>query len=49
MSSVSARVLVLGLGKDILTDDAVGLHVVREVRSRLGTESSRGQVLDIDN
>jgi hydrogenase maturation protease len=27
--------LVLGLGNDILTDDAVGLLVVRELRSRL--------------
>lgn len=30
------RVLVLGLGNDILTDDAVGLLVAREVRTRLG-------------
>jgi hydrogenase maturation protease len=29
------RVLVLGLGNDILTDDAVGLNVVRQVRDRL--------------
>ncbi len=28
-------VLVLGLGNDILTDDAVGLHVVRQLRERL--------------
>ncbi|MBK8857795.1 MAG: hydrogenase maturation protease [Opitutaceae bacterium] len=34
--SVSSRVLVLGLGNDILTDDAVGLLVAREVRRRLG-------------
>ena len=27
--------LLLGLGNDILTDDAVGLHVVHELRSRL--------------
>jgi len=32
----SSRVLVLGLGNDILTDDAVGLLVAREVRARLG-------------
>jgi len=30
------RVLVLGLGNDILTDDAVGLLVAREVQTRLG-------------
>jgi hydrogenase maturation protease len=29
-------ILLLGLGNDILTDDAVGLHIVREVRRRLG-------------
>jgi len=28
-------VLVLGLGNDILSDDAVGLHVAREIRRRL--------------
>jgi hydrogenase maturation protease len=28
-------VLVLGLGNDVLTDDAVGLFVVRELRPRL--------------
>ena len=32
------RVLVLGLGNDILTDDAVGLHVVRAVREHLAGE-----------
>ena len=30
-----ASVLVLGLGNDLLGDDAVGLHVAREVRKRL--------------
>ncbi len=30
------RILVLGLGNDILSDDAVGLNVVRQVRQRLG-------------
>lgn len=30
-----AQVLVLGLGNDILTDDAVGLHIVRDLRQRL--------------
>lgn len=34
-----ASVLVLGLGNDILTDDAVGLHVVRAVREHLAGES----------
>lgn len=29
------RVLLLGLGNDILRDDAIGLHVAREVRRRL--------------
>lgn len=29
------RTLVLGLGNDILTDDAVGLHVARELKSIL--------------
>jgi hydrogenase maturation protease len=29
------RLLLLGLGNDILTDDAVGLHIVRELRSQL--------------
>ena len=33
-----APVLVLGLGNDILTDDAVGLHVARAVRSALADE-----------
>ena len=31
-------VLVLGLGNDILSDDAVGLHVAHEVRARLAGE-----------
>ena len=30
-----ARVLVLGLGNDLLTDDAVGLHVAGAVREKL--------------
>ena len=29
------RLLILGLGNDILCDDAVGLHVARELRRRL--------------
>jgi len=32
-----ARVLVLGLGNDILTDDAVGLHIAAAVRPRLAS------------
>ena len=31
----AGRTLLLGLGNDILTDDAVGLHVVRRLQSRL--------------
>ena len=33
-----ARILVLGLGNDFLTDDAVGLDVARAVRERLAGE-----------
>ena len=33
--SPSPRLLLLGLGNDILTDDAVGLHVVRRLQNRL--------------
>lgn len=32
------RILVLGLGNDILTDDAVGLLVARAVAARLGVD-----------
>ena len=32
----AAKVLLLGLGNDILTDDAIGLEVVRQVRRELG-------------
>ena len=35
MPETVAEVLVLGLGNDILTDDAVGLHVAHAVRERL--------------
>jgi hydrogenase maturation protease len=35
MPESAARILVLGLGNDILTDDAVGLQVARVVRERL--------------
>ena len=34
------RLLLLGLGNDILTDDAVGLHVVRELRPKLAAHPS---------
>jgi hydrogenase maturation protease len=34
-SSSSPRLLLLGLGNDILTDDAVGLHVVHELQRDL--------------
>ena len=35
LTATSASVLVLGLGNDLLGDDAVGLHVARQVQSRL--------------
>ena len=35
MNTDIARTLVLGLGNDILTDDAIGILVVREVRRRV--------------
>jgi hydrogenase maturation protease len=38
MPSQPSRVLVLGLGNDILTDDAVGLRIVAAARTRLGAE-----------
>ena len=38
--SPSARLLLLGLGNDILTDDAVGLFVVREVGRRLAGQEN---------
>jgi len=34
-TSPAPRVLLIGLGNDILTDDAVGLHVVSELRREL--------------
>jgi hydrogenase maturation protease len=34
------QLLLLGLGNDILTDDAVGLHVVRELRPKLAAHRS---------
>ncbi len=35
MSSIPANILVLGLGNDILSDDAIGLRVAQAVRARL--------------
>ena len=37
MNPRQERTLVLGLGNSILTDDAVGLLVAREVRRRIGS------------
>jgi hydrogenase maturation protease len=38
--SPARRILLLGLGNDILTDDAVGLHVVHELERELADHSS---------
>ncbi len=38
MPESSARILVLGLGNDILTDDAVGLKIADAVRERLADD-----------
>jgi hydrogenase maturation protease len=35
----ASSILVLGLGNDILTDDAVGLHIVRTLRERLASDA----------
>ena len=35
MSAASNKILLLGLGNDILTDDAIGLNVVRRLREEL--------------
>lgn len=35
-SSDPARILILGLGNDLLSDDAIGLRVAAEIRRRLG-------------
>ena len=40
MPVTAHQVLLLGLGNDILTDDAVGLHVVRELRLKLAAHPS---------
>jgi hydrogenase maturation protease len=39
MSDSHPGTLVLGLGNPILTDDGVGIHVVRSVAARLGSQS----------
>ena len=39
MPEPMAPILVLGLGNDILTDDAVGLHVAQAVRVRLAGDA----------
>ena len=42
MSVVSDKILLLGLGNDILTDDAIGLNVVRRLCGNwLATTASR--------
>lgn len=38
-SRTAAPVLVLGLGNDILTDDAIGLLIARELKRRLADDS----------
>jgi hydrogenase maturation protease len=38
------KLLVLGLGNDILCDDAVGLMVVREIRNRLDAEGKNSRI-----
>jgi hydrogenase maturation protease len=39
-ASPASRLLLLGLGNDILTDDAVGLHVVHELQRDLADHPS---------
>ncbi len=39
MPEATAPILILGLGNDVLTDDAVGLHVAEAARERLRTDS----------
>jgi hydrogenase maturation protease len=40
LASPASRLLLLGLGNDILTDDAVGLHVVHELQRDLAGHPS---------
>lgn len=35
VAAPAPRVLLLGLGNDILTDDAIGLHIARQLRAEL--------------
>lgn len=39
MNTSADKILLLGLGNDILTDDAVGLNVVRQLREELAAEA----------
>ena len=39
MSSQTNKILLLGLGNDILTDDAVGLNVIRHLREPLAVDA----------
>jgi hydrogenase maturation protease len=39
MGAVDSRTLIIGLGNPLLRDDAVGLHVARQVRTALGDAS----------
>lgn len=39
MNTSADKILLLGLGNDILTDDAVGLNVVRQLRVELAAEA----------
>ena len=43
-ASPSPCILLLGLGNDILTDDAVGLHVVHELQRELADQIGRAHV-----
>jgi hydrogenase maturation protease len=38
MNATSGKILVLGLGNDILTDDAIGLNVVRRLREEFADD-----------
>jgi len=40
MPVTARQLLLLGLGNDILTDDAIGLHVVRELQPKLAGHPS---------
>lgn len=40
LAGPAKRVLLLGLGNDILTDDAIGLSIVREARRHLSDDES---------